>query len=254
MEPFTKVTRKPIKQDADAVLPNFKRQMLGLSFDEQIIATNPRCIHYCRNIKRIKNKDDILYRQYYNGFVDVSHLQVLPAVQLKDSLLKSLHGQAGKHHVISKKKQENRQKNIVPSFANHVRKWVEKCQTRSKDKWTDISQTTTEFISMPIQDLGQEKVMQIGLLPELPPRGGYENIITAIDVFPRYALALPISNPTVVKTAKVIIDILIRHANLPTLIITNKLSIFVSNVIHEIAAHSGFQPRSRHKLSESIEI
>ena len=31
-----------IKQDADAVLLFFKRQMLGLLFDEQIVATIPR--------------------------------------------------------------------------------------------------------------------------------------------------------------------------------------------------------------------
>ena len=77
--------------------------------------------------------------------------------------------------------------------------------------------------------------MQIDLLPELPPSGGYENIITAIDVFSRYAFAYPVSNPTAVNTAKVIIDIMTRHAYLPTLIITDKGSVFVSQVTHEVA-------------------
>ena len=77
--------------------------------------------------------------------------------------------------------------------------------------------------------------MEIELLPELPPSGGYENINTALDVFSRYAFAYPISNPTAVNTAKVIIDIMTRHAYLPTLIITDKGSVFVSHVIHEVA-------------------
>ena len=77
--------------------------------------------------------------------------------------------------------------------------------------------------------------MQIDLLPEIPPSGGYENIITAIDVFSRYAFAYPVSNPKAVNTAKVIIDIMTRHAYLPTLIITDKGSVFVSQVIHEVA-------------------
>ena len=81
--------------------------------------------------------------------------------------------------------------------------------------------------------------MQIDLLPELPPSGGYENIITAIDVFSRYAFAYPVSNPTAVNTAKVIIDIMARHAYLPTLIITDKGSVFVSQVIHEVAEIMG---------------
>ena len=72
-------------------------------------------------------------------------------------------------------------------------------------------------------------------LPELPPSGGYGNVITAIDVFSRYAFAYPVSNPTAVNTAKVIIYIMTRHAYLPTLIITDKGSVFVSQVIHEVA-------------------
>ena len=81
--------------------------------------------------------------------------------------------------------------------------------------------------------------MQIDLLPELSPNEGYENIKTATDVFSRYAFAYPVSNPTTVNTAKVIIDIMTRHAYLPTLIITDRGSVFVSEVIHEVAETLG---------------
>ena len=79
--------------------------------------------------------------------------------------------------------------------------------------------------------------MQIEFLPEIPPSGGYENIITAttIDVSSRYAFAYPVSNPTAVNTPKVILDIMTRHAYLRTLIITDRGSVFVSQVIHEVA-------------------
>ena len=72
-------------------------------------------------------------------------------------------------------------------------------------------------------------------IADLPPSGCYENIITAIDVFSRYAFAYPVSKPTAVNIAKVMIDIMTRHANLPTLIMKDKGSIFVSHVIHEVA-------------------
>ena len=77
--------------------------------------------------------------------------------------------------------------------------------------------------------------MQVDLLPELPPTGGYENVIPATDVFSRYAIAYPVSNLTAVNTAKVIIDIMTRHAYLPTPFITDKGSVSVSEVIHEVA-------------------
>ena len=67
-------------------------------------------MHYSRNKKRIIIKDDIFYRQYYNDFVEVSHLQVLLPGQLLKVLLQSLHGTAAKHPGSSKMMQEIRQK------------------------------------------------------------------------------------------------------------------------------------------------
>ena len=77
--------------------------------------------------------------------------------------------------------------------------------------------------------------MQIDFLPELPPSGVHENIITAIDVFSRYAFAYPVSNPTAVNTAKVILCSMTRQADLPTINITDEGGVFVSQVIHEVA-------------------
>ena len=84
-------------------------------------------------------------------------------------------------------------------------------------------------------DLGPDDLMRNDFLPELPPSGGYENIITARDLFLRYAFVYAVSKPTAVNTAKIITDIMTRHAYLPTLIITDKRSVFVSQVIHEVA-------------------
>ena len=131
--------------------------------------------------------------------------------------------------------QEIRQKYYFPSIATYVRNWVRDCGIYIQDKRINNTRFTPELIHIPEWDLGPEHFMQIDLLPELPPSGGYENIITAIDVFSRYAFAYPVSNPTAVNTAKAILDILTRHAYLPTLIITDKGSVFVSQVIHEVA-------------------
>ena len=63
-EPSNTVLRILTEQDAYPVLLIFKRQMLGLPFDEQMLATNPTYIYNCQNRKRIIIKVDILYRQY----------------------------------------------------------------------------------------------------------------------------------------------------------------------------------------------
>ena len=232
---LTKPSRILIEQDSDPTLLNFKREKFGLPFDEQIFLNDARYMHYSRNKKRIIIKDDILYRQYYNDIGEVSHLQVLLPGQLLKVFLQSLHGTAGKHPGISKMMQEIRHKNYFPPIATYVRNWVRDCAICIQDKRINNKRITPDLIHIPEWDLAPEDLMQIDLLPELPPSGGYENIITAFDVFSRYAFAYPVSNPTVVNTAKVIIDIMTRHTYLPTLIITDQGIVFVSQVIHEVA-------------------
>ena len=107
-----------IEQDSDPTLPNFKHEMSGLPFDEQIFLNDARYMHYSRNKKRIIIKDDILCGQYYNDLGEVSHLQVLLPGQLLKVLLQSLHGTIGKQPGISKMMLELRQKYYFPFNCN----------------------------------------------------------------------------------------------------------------------------------------
>ena len=96
-----------------------------------------------------------------------------------------------------------------------------------------------EILNVPEVDMGLEDATQTKLPPQPSPSGGYENIVTAIGVFSKYAFAHPVSIPTAVNTAKVIIDILTKHAYLLTLMITYEGSVFISQVISEVAAAIG---------------
>ena len=70
--------------------------------------------------------------------------------------------------------------------------------------------------------------MQIDLLPELTPSGGWKKFLTAFDVFSGYAFAYSVSNLMAVNTVKIFTGIMKRHADLPTLNIKDKGSVFVS--------------------------
>ena len=83
--------------------------------------------------------------------------------------------------------------------------------------------------------------MQIDLLPNLPPSGGYENIITAMDVLSRYLFAYPVTDASATNTAKVIIDIMTKHTYLPTTLITDKGTAFTSKLVAEVAQILGIQ-------------
>ena len=94
---------------------------------------------------------------------------------------------------------------------------------------------------MPEWDPGPEDALQIDLLPNLPPSGGYENIITALDVFSRYLFAYPVTDASAISTAKVLIDIMTRHMYLPTSLITDKGTAFTSRLIDEITKILGIR-------------
>ena len=190
---------------------------------------------------RLSVIDEIITRQYFDETGAVKYNQVLLPKHLVQDLLESLHGKANKHPGISRMLKEIRQKYYYPGIAKIVKKWVQGCETCIKDKRIPNSSITPELLNLPEWDLGPEDAMQIDLLPNLPPSGGYKNIITAMDIFSRYLFAYPVTDASATSTGKVIIDIMTKHTYLPTTLITDKGTAFTSKLVAEVAQILGIQ-------------
>ena len=226
-----------IEQSKDAVLQQLKAKLLHEDYSENILQQDARYRHYANNLERIVLKDEILTRQYFDETGNVKYHQILLPQHLLRELLQSLHGTAQKHPGISKMLQEIRQRYYYPNMARHVKKWVEGCEQCARDKRVPnatVVTITPELLNLPEWDLGPEDAMQIDLLPNLPPSGGYENVLTAIDVFSRYLFAYPLTDALAINVAKVLIDIMTKHAYLPTTLITDKGTAFTSTIIAEV--------------------
>ena len=97
-------------------------------------------------------------------------------------------------------------------MAKLIRQWVISCEqcikgSRVDDRLTRPAlQNPNEHITAP------EDAMQTDLVPEPPPSSGYENIVTAIDVISRYLFAYPTSSQFAKTIARVIINIMTKHA------------------------------------------
>ena len=100
-----------------------------------------------------------------------------------------------------------------------------------------------ELLNCPEFDLGPEDTLQMDVVPILPPSGGYQHIITAMDVFSRYLFAYPVTNANAPTVAKVIMDIMCKHTYLSTTLISDKGSAFISQVLSEVASILGVQLR-----------
>ena len=78
--------------------------------------------------------------------------------------------------------------------------------------------------------------MPIDWVPILPPSGGYEKIVTPMDVFSRNLFAYPTSNQQTITITGVKMNIMIKHAYSPTTIISDDGLDIVSHVISQKVA------------------
>ena len=234
-------TTMAIEQQNDVVLHQLRLKLQKEEYSETILQQDSRYRHYCSQIDRLSVQDDVVLRDYYDETGSVQYRQALLPKHLVSELLQSLHGTAHKHPGISKMLYDIRQKYYYPGIAKIVKRWVQGCETCIKDKRIKNPSITPELPNLPEWDLGPEDALQIDLLPNLPPSGGYENVITALDVFSRYLFAYPVADASASTTAKVLIDIMTRHAYLPTTLITDKGTAFTSRLVDEVTKILGIQ-------------
>ena len=220
-------------------MKNLKLKILRQPHDDVLLATDRRFNYYREIEDRILLKDGLLFRKYYGETGSVKYYQICIPKQLVNEVLRNLHGEVGKHPGITKTIIAYREKYYYPNMAQLIREWVLSCEqclreSRINPRLTRPPlQNPNEYITAP------EDAMQFDLVPGLPPAGGYENIVTAIDVFSCYFFAYPTSNQDGKTVAKVIINIMTKHAYLPTTLISDKGTVFTSHVNKEVAGVLG---------------
>ena len=190
-----------VEQDADLVLKNLKLKILGQPYDDVLLTTDRRFKHYKANEDRIILKDGHLFRKYYGDTGSVKYYQVLIPKQLVNEVDRSLHGEHGKHPGFTKTITAYREKYYYPKMAQLIRQWVMSCEQCIRELRVNPRlarpslQNPNEHITAP------EDAMQIDLVLGLQSFGGYENIVTAMDVFPaiylqtRHQIKMPQQSP-----------------------------------------------------------
>ena len=124
-------------------------------------------------------------------------------------------------------------------MAQLIREWVMSCKQCLRE-----SQNNHQLTHHPLQNLNEnitvpEDATQIDLVPGLPDSGGFENIVKTMDVFSGFLFAYPTSNQDAKTISRVIINIMTKHAYLPTTLISDKGTAFMSHVIKEVTGVLG---------------
>ena len=120
--------RMRVEQDVDLVLKIMKLKIIGQPYDELLIVTDSRYKNYKANEDRIILKDGLLYRKYFGETGSVKYYQILIPKQLVKEVLRSLHGEFGRHPGFSKTIIAYRGKNYFKKMTQLIREWVMSCE------------------------------------------------------------------------------------------------------------------------------
>ena len=165
-----------VEQDVDLVLKNVKLKILGQPCDVVLMITDSRYKNYKANEDRIILKDGLLFRKYFEETCSVKYYQILNPNQLVEEFLRSLHGEFGKHLGIYKTINAYREKHYFPEMAQLIREWVMSCEQCNRELRINRSLTRAPLQNSNEHIISPDVALQIDLMPDLPPSGGYEKL------------------------------------------------------------------------------
>ena len=113
-----------VKQDADLVLKNLKLKILGHPHDDVLLATARHFQHCKANEDLIILQDGLLFRKHYGKTGSIKYYQFLIRKQLVNGLLRSLHGEFGKHPGITETIIACRERYFYSNMAQMIKDWV----------------------------------------------------------------------------------------------------------------------------------
>ena len=99
------------------MLKTMKLKVLGQPFDEVLVMTDSRYKNYKANEDRIILRNGLLFRKYFGETCSVKYYQIVIPRQLVKKILRSLHGDFGKHPGIFKTIIAYTEKSFLPKMA-----------------------------------------------------------------------------------------------------------------------------------------
>ena len=136
-----------------------------------------------------------------------------------------------------------REKYYYPGLAAKIAKRINQCMKCMQTKRMDNRLLTSPMIDTSKLAMGPEDALQMDIVLFHEPSNGFTAIVTAMDIFSRYLFTYCVTKIDAKTIARVLIDIMTRHAYLPTTIITDKGTQFMSEVVTDTTRVLGIQLR-----------
>ena len=180
-------------------------------------------------------KENLLWRRFFDDTGN-SFLQLCIPKHLRDELLYRIHNSKfGGHIGIKKTLLHFREKFYFPGSTEAISRYIRNCISCLANKSAkEVYQTPPLHQLASAQDYPGD-MLQIDIVGKMEPSGRYTHILTAMDVFSKYLFAIPVTKVSAISIAKELFDLFMRHSYIPTTILTDQGSVFVSRLMQELA-------------------
>jgi len=168
------------------------------------------------------------------------HWQFVPPKELRVELIKETHkGLSGGHTGVKKTKSQVQRKSYWHQWAADVERFCKSCPEcnqyfRGTPKRKGLLQATR---------VGEcfEKIAIDLTGPHPTSKSGNNYILTVIDLFSKYAEAIPIPNKETITVARALFDVVISRYGVPLSILSDRGMEFESNLLKELCRLTGIE-------------
>ena len=172
-------------------------------------------------------------QNHYNLDLTVDTRSHTPRPVVPESLVKhvfdTIHNTS--HNGVKATKRQIAACYVWPNMARQIKEWVAQCQSCQKAKVTKHNITPYQSFDHPTSKF---EIVHVDIVGPLPQNDGHSYLLTAVDRFSRWPVAIPLKGITAKDCSAAFIKGWIQHYGTPSTIISDRGRQFVSSLWKEL--------------------
>ena len=185
-------------------------------------------------------------QKHYDIELTVDVRSGTPRPVVPDSLAKhvfqSIHNTS--HNGVKATKKQISLSYVWPNMSKQIKEWIAQCQSCQRAKITKHNKAPYQAFDCPTAKFD---IVHIDIVGPFPENEGYSYVLTAIDRFSRWPVAIPMKGITSKDCCKAFINGWIQYYGTPSVIISDRGRQFISCLWEELCNMLG----STHKMTTS---
>ena len=191
-------------------------------------------IKYYKHLTRLQMHKGILVRQFFDDVGKISHYQIFVPKHLRNEVVYRIHNSpTGGHLGIVRTANEFRPRFYFPGFTEFLTDYIENCLSSSTLKKVSKRQLNPPLLPISSKELFPGDKMEIDLVGPFQSHI-YTYVLSGIDVFSKYLIAIPLTSANAGTIAKALVSIFFQHSYIPTNILSDFGTSFVAKLLHEL--------------------